>query len=106
MYLTMNRFKVKLGQEARFEEVWASRDSQLKTVPGFVSFHMMKGAEDAEGGFRLYASHTLWESEDTFRDWTTSEAFRQAHRNAGGTRDIYVGPPQLECFTSVMSETA
>ena len=34
MYLTMNRFKVKLGQEDAFEAVWTGRDSQLKAVPG------------------------------------------------------------------------
>jgi heme-degrading monooxygenase HmoA len=99
MYLTMNRFKVKLGHEDRFEEVWASRESQLASVPGFKSFHLMKGEE--REGYRLYASHTAWESEDAFRDWTRSEAFRRAHQGAGDHRDMYLGPPELEVFQSV-----
>lgn len=99
MYLTMNRFKVKSGQEAAFEAVWTDRDSQLTRVPGFVDFHLMKGAE--RNGYRLYASHTMWESEEAFSAWTRSEAFRTAHRDAGAHADIYLGPPELELFESV-----
>ena len=99
MYLTMNRFKVKLGQEEAFEAVWTGRDSQLKAVPGFVAFHLMKGPERDD--HRLYASHTLWQSEAAFTDWTRSEAFRAAHRGAGAHADIYLGPPDLEVFEAV-----
>ena len=99
MYLTMNRFKVKPGREAEFEAVWTGRDSQLPQVPGFVSFHLLKGA--LKDGYRLYASHTLWATEAAFTDWTRSEAFRSAHRGAGAHADIYLGPPELELFTSV-----
>jgi heme-degrading monooxygenase HmoA len=104
MYLTMNRFKVKPGAEAAFEAVWTGRDSHLPQVPGFVSFHLFKGPEvrPAEGeGYRLYASHTMWESEAAFTAWTKSDAFRAAHRGAGESRDIYLGPPELELFESV-----
>lgn len=99
MYLTMNRFKVKPGQEEAFEAVWTGRDSKLTEVPGFVSFHLMKGP--ARDGYRLYASHTLWASEAAFTAWTRSEAFRAAHRGAGDHAAIYLGPPELEIFESV-----
>jgi len=99
MYLTMNRFKVKPGQEAAFEAVWKSRDSQLPQVPGFVSFHLMKGAVTED--YTLYASHTLWDSEAAFTGWTKSEAFRMAHKGAGGHGEIYAGRPELEVFASV-----
>jgi len=101
MYLTMNRFKVKLGREAEFEAVWTSRDSHLTSVPGFLAFHLLKGPE-AEG-YRLYASHTAWADEASFLDWTRSEAFRKAHAGAGDHKDIYLGPPELELFESVQS---
>jgi heme-degrading monooxygenase HmoA len=99
MYLTMNRFKVKPGQDEVFETIWKSRDSQLATVAGFVSFHLFKGP--LKDGYRLYASHTLWASEEAFSAWTRSEAFRSAHRGAGAHGDIYLGPPELEIFESV-----
>lgn len=101
MFLTMNRFKVKLGQEEAFEAVWTGRDSHLTRVKGFVEFHLLKGPELE--GYRLYASHTAWESEEAFTAWTRSEAFRMAHRSAGGHGDMYLGPPQLEIFESVQS---
>lgn len=103
MYLTMNRFKVKRGQEDAFEAVWTGRDSQLTDVAGFKAFHLLKGQE--KEGFRLYASHTAWESEAAFRDWTRSEAFRAAHRNAGDHGEMYLGPPELEIFESVQAIT-
>ncbi len=101
MYLTMNRFKVKLGQEAAFETVWKTRDSHLKTVEGFEAFHLLKGPE--RDGYRLYASHTAWESEAHFLAWTKSEAFRAAHKGAGGNKDLYLEAPELEVFESVQA---
>lgn len=101
MYLTMNRFRVKLGQEEAFEAVWKSRDSHLKSVPGFVAFHLMRGEE--HDGHRLYASHTMWETEEAFRDWTRSQAFRDAHKGAQSNAEMYDGPPELELFTAVQS---
>jgi heme-degrading monooxygenase HmoA len=54
----------------------------LEKVPGFVEFHLLKGPE-AEA-HTLYASHTVWEDCAVFEAWTKSEAFRAAHRRAGG----------------------
>ena len=99
MYLTMNRFKVKLGQEDAFEAVWTGRDSHLTRVAGFTAFNLLKGPE--KDGYRLYASHTAWDSEEAFTNWTKSEAFRMAHKDAGGHSDMYLGPPELEIFESV-----
>ena len=101
MYLTMNRFRVKPGQEDAFEQVWKTRETHLHEVPGFVAFHLMKG--EAKEDHTLYASHTLWQSREAFEAWTRSEAFRAAHRGAGAHSDIYLGPPELEVFESVHS---
>lgn len=104
MYLTMNRFRVKPGQEDAFEAMWKSRDSHLKQVPGFVSFHLMRG--EIVDGARLYASHTLWADRTSFENWTKSEAFRSAHKGAKSSGEMYEGPPVLECFESVQEIAA
>ena len=99
MYLAMNRFTVPLENAAEFEELWLSRDSKLHENPGFVEFHMLKGPE--EDGAILYASHTVWESEAHFRDWTRSDSFRAAHARAGDTRKLHSGAPRFEGFTAI-----
>ena len=43
----------------------------------------------------------MWESEDAFKAWTKSEAFRSAHSGAGGHQGVMAGHPQLEVFESV-----
>lgn len=101
MFLAMNRFRIAPGKEDAFIEHWRSRDSYLDEVPGFVEFHLLRGAANEE--FTLFASHSVWASKQAFEDWTRSEAFRKAHASAGGTtRDLYLGPPQLEVFESVL----
>ncbi len=100
MFIAMNRFKVASGQEDAFEEVWRSRDRHLDQVPGFVEFRLLKGP--AEEDHTLFASHTIWSSEEDFVNWTKSEHFRMAHRNAGDNKGLYLGHPQFEGFSVVL----
>ncbi|MTI04660.1 antibiotic biosynthesis monooxygenase [Roseibium denhamense] len=100
MYLAMNRFRVKNGQEDAFETVWRNRDSQLEKVPGFKSFHLLKGPRNDDGTI-LYASHTIWADQAAFIAWTKSEHFRIAHKNAGDNKPLYDGPPSFEGFEAV-----
>ncbi|MEE9210590.1 MAG: antibiotic biosynthesis monooxygenase [Kiloniellales bacterium] len=104
MFIAMNRFRILKGEETEFERIWAERDTHLREVPGFVEFHLLRGPEAAD--HRLYASHTVWQSQRHFEDWTHSEAFRKAHAQAGAARkDIYQGPPQFEGFEAVQTVT-
>lgn len=103
MFIAMNRFTVKLENAQAFEDLWLSRDSQLKGLKGFVEFHMLKGPETA--GTILYASHTVWASEAAFTDWTRSEAFRAAHKDAGKTMKLYEGAPAFEGFSTIQHIT-
>jgi heme-degrading monooxygenase HmoA len=101
MFIAMNRFRVMSGAEAEFEELWLSRDSKLSTVPGFVEFQLLRGPQKED--HTLYASHTIWASREAFEGWTKSEAFRMAHRNAGGTRPLYLGHPEFEGFEPIQT---
>ena len=104
MYIAMNRFRIIPGSEDAFETVWRNRDSHLKTVPGFLEFQLLRGPNHAD--HTLYASHSLWQSRADFEAWTRSEAFRAAHRGAGGTKPLYLGPPEFEGFETVLVEKA
>lgn len=99
MYIAMNRFTVPLENAEAFEEMWLARESRLDELPGFVAFDMLRGPE--EGGKRLYASHTVWRSEEDFLGWTRSQQFRDAHARAGETRKLYEGAPRFEGFASI-----
>ena len=101
MFIAMNRFKVKLGEEDRFERVWKERDTHLRGVEGFVEFHLLRGQSDEQQ--TLFASHSVWVSRTVFEAWTRSDAFREAHRAAGEHRDLYLGPPQFEGFEVVQT---
>ena len=96
----MNRFKIVKGREMDFEEVWRSRETQLDDVPGFQKFHLVRG--DPEETHTLYASHSTWDSQNDFVNWTKSEAFRLAHKGAGKHSDLYVGHPVFEGFQVVV----
>ncbi|WP_432698416.1 antibiotic biosynthesis monooxygenase family protein [Marinobacterium sp. YM272] len=100
MYIAMNRFRIAPGKEDAFIEIWKSRETFLDEVPGFKSFNLLQGAITEE--CTLFASHSVWESEEAFINWTKSEAFRKAHANAKPAKDIYLGPPQFEGFNKVL----
>ncbi len=101
MFIAMNRFKVKKGEEGAFETRWRERDSHLKSVPGFIEFHLLKGPEKDD--YTLYASHSVWQSRAVFEDWTRSEAFRAAHRHAGEGKPLTISHPELELFEAVQT---
>ncbi len=96
MFIAMNRFKVKLGEEEAFQEVWLSRETHLAGVEGFQTFHLLRGPTTEE--HTLFASHSLWRSRADFEAWTKSEAFRKAHESAGERRVLYIGHPEFEGF--------
>jgi len=101
MFIATNRFRVAPGNEEAFETLWRSRDSQLPSVPGFVEFNLLRGP--TRDDHVLYSSHTVWATKGDFEAWTKSEAFRMAHRNAGTTKPLYLGPPEFEGFESVQT---
>jgi heme-degrading monooxygenase HmoA len=99
MFLAMNRFTVTTENAEAFEALWLNRDSNLKQMEGFVEFHMLKGP--VMDGKIIYASHTVWASEEAFRGWTKSDAFRASHKGAKDTATLHEGTPIFESFTAI-----
>ena len=100
MFIAMNRFKIITGKEKEFENIWKSRETHLDKVPGFKNFNLIKGKSNDE--FTLYASHSIWDSEEAFINWTKSEEFRMAHKNAGNNKHLYLGHPEFEGFNKII----
>ncbi|WP_137133132.1 antibiotic biosynthesis monooxygenase [Rhizobium sp. FKY42] len=104
MYIAMNRFRVVTGYEEAFEEIWRTRERHLSTMPGYIEFHMLKGAKQED--HTLYVSHTVWETAEHFTAWTKSEQFRAAHARAGENRGKveYLTGPHFEGFEVIIHE--
>jgi len=100
MFIAMNRFKIIIGKESDFINIWKNRETLLNSVPGFKEFHLLQG--DSTNDFTLFVSHAIWESANDFENWTKSEAFRKAHSNAGANKGIYLGPPVFEGFQVIL----
>jgi heme-degrading monooxygenase HmoA len=100
MFIAMNRFRIAPGRESDFEEMWRKRESYLDGVPGFREFHLLRGPTTDE--YTLYASHSVWDSQEAFEAWTKSEAFTKAHSQARAPQGVYLGPPQFEGFKVVL----
>lgn len=100
MFIAMNRFKIAVGKENQFIDIWKNRETHLERVSGFIGFNLLRGSGNEE--YTLFASHSTWESAAAFEAWTKSEAFRKAHANAGTGKDIYLGPPVFEGFETVL----
>jgi heme-degrading monooxygenase HmoA len=100
VFIAMNRFRIARGYEDGFEALWRSRDSQLGAVPGFRTFHLLRGPSSETE--TLYASHTTWESRAAFEAWTRSEAFTRAHAQARAPKGTYLEHPRFEGFEVVL----
>mgnify|MGYP002882849363 CR=1 FL=1 len=100
MYIAMNRFKILIGNEDKFEKIWRERDSQLDKADGFVEFYLLKGPSDDK--ISLYASHTKWLSRRHFEMWTKSESFKKAHKSTGKSKKLYEGHPEFEGFNCIL----
>ena len=96
----MNRFKISLGREDDFEEIWKTRETHLEGVKGFRQFNLIKGSSNDD--YTLYASHSVWESKTDFENWVKSEAFRKAHSGGGQHQGIYLGHPEFEGFEVIL----
>ncbi len=100
MFIAMNRFKIILGEEAAFEEIWKNRETHLDKVKGFKEFNLVKGEKTDQ--YTLYASHTIWDTREDFVNWTKSDEFRLAHKGAGGNKSVYLEHPKFEGFEKVL----
>lgn len=101
MFIAMNRFRVLKDCAAEFEQVWATRESHLDEMPGFVEFHLLRGPDRED--HVLYSSHTIWASKDEFQAWTTSDQFRKAHARAPSAKPLTLGHPEFEGFEVIQT---
>lgn len=101
MFIAINRFNVKPGQEAEFERIWRERETYLDGVPGFIRFALLK-AEMTPGE---YLSHSTWADRESFVAWFQSEAFQKGH-SQGSLMGILQGPPTPAMYDVILQQGA
>lgn len=74
MYVSMNRLTVPADYQSHLERAFAQGGERMKDIPGFLEFLFLAPSEGDE-----YIVFTKWSSEQDFRNWTESDAFKRAH---------------------------
>jgi heme-degrading monooxygenase HmoA len=83
-YVAINYITCKPDYRDRFEELFKTRKKAIDEFPGFRNMHVLKPTQD--GDTYLIVSH--WDSDESFREWTKSEAFLEGHKR--GFEDIAI----------------
>lgn len=116
-FVAANRFTVREGAEAEFEERWKSRDSDLAELPGFKSFTMLRrdgssSKKDPFGDDFNYMSFTVWKDKESFAGWRNSQSFKDAHSGGGGDPEKkkkeapWVKPPTVAFWEGILELTS
>ena len=93
MVVSSNRIYVNPEFADQFEERFRSRAGLVETMPGFVSFQLLRPTKDGDP----YIAMTHWQSMEQFNAWTESDAFRQGHARSGTLpAEAYPQHPVLE----------
>jgi heme-degrading monooxygenase HmoA len=90
MIVVSNRIKVAAGCEKEFEERFAGRAGLVEKKPGFIRLEILRPVKS-----EYYVVLTHWVDEASFRAWTESPEFQEAHRNRPRA-EIFAGPNVFE----------
>jgi heme-degrading monooxygenase HmoA len=102
MIVTCNRIPVNPDHAAAFEERFADRASLVDGMPGFISFQLLRPKNPGDP----YVVMTFWESDEHFKAWTESAAFKEGHARSGTLpSQAFAGHPKLEIFDVIQSTT-
>lgn len=81
-FVAINYIQCSQDYVERFEFLFGSRTKAIDLMPGFIDMQVLKPAK--KGDDYLIISH--WENEESFKEWTKSEAFFKGH--ARGFADV------------------
>ena len=95
MIVVSNRIQVAPGHEQEFEARFEGRARLVEYRPGFVRLEILRPVKSD-----YYVVHTYWDDEASFRAWTESAEFQEAHRNRPRA-EIFAGPNVFEMHTVI-----
>jgi len=90
MIVVSNRIQVAKGHEEDFEKRFQGRAGLVEHMPGFVRLEILRPVKSD-----YYVVLTHWEDEASFRAWTDSAEFKEAHSHRPPA-EIFSGPNVFE----------
>lgn len=75
-FVAINYIQCNEDYQDRFEQLFATRAGAIDKMPGFVNMHVLRPAKQGDA----YLIVSYWENEQSFKDWTRSEAFMAGHK--------------------------
>jgi heme oxygenase (mycobilin-producing) len=90
MIVVSNRIQVAKGHELDFEKRFEGRARLVETMPGFIRLEILRPIKSD-----YYVVLTHWKDEASFRAWTESSEFKEAHSNRPPA-EIFAGPNVFE----------
>jgi heme-degrading monooxygenase HmoA len=97
MIVVSNRIQVAQGHERDFEKRFEGRAGLVETMPGFIRLEILRPLKSD-----YYVVLTHWKDEGSFRAWTESAEFHEAHRNRPPS-EIFSGPNVFEMHEIIQS---
>ncbi len=99
MFVTMNRIFVNQEHGSIFEERFRNRQHAVDQMPGFVRNIVLRPQAENDP----YVVMTFWQSEEDFKNWVDSDAFKQGHAKSGTLpKDMFTQPGKLETFEAFL----
>jgi heme oxygenase (mycobilin-producing) len=90
MIVVSNRIQVATGHETEFERRFEGRARLVENMSGFIRLQILRPIKSD-----YYVVLTHWQDEESFRAWTDSAEFKEAHRNRP-RGEIFAGPNVFE----------
>jgi heme-degrading monooxygenase HmoA len=75
-FVAINYIHCNEDYKERFEFLFGTRAKAIDAMPGFKDMHVLKPAKPSDP----YLIVSYWQSEEAFKAWTGSEAFREGHK--------------------------
>ncbi|KAG5181132.1 hypothetical protein JKP88DRAFT_278987 [Tribonema minus] len=117
-FVVKDTFKVKIGNEEKFEEFWRERKLSLEGQSGFSSFMLVRGEDDfdetqeggrlARDGFATFETTTVWLHRMDFDDWRSKKDSPDKKRgflamSAEDVAAMLLAPPEQRLYETVVT---
>ena len=103
MFVTMNRIFVTPEYGPDFEERFRNRIHAVDEMRGFIRNLVLRPQETEQP----YVVMTFWQTEEDFKNWVNSDAFKKGHAKSGTlSKEAFSKPSHLETFETVLDTKA